>query len=476
MRPKPVTATGLCYTRQALLWRAALFPRWLPLYLLGIVALTLYPFLAPACEPRGWVMRMSPVDFAANLLAFLPLGLALHRASLLRALTLCFALSLTIELCQGYLPRFQDLSDLVSNTLGAFVGHRIGVAWTARWPGPLFRPVTRRIVLRAAAAILLTAALTATFIAPANDFSNWARFPLVIGNSVRGDHPWTGEIFEVALFDRSLEADEATPSTQDSSIPALWTAGGPILWLRFSGEEISGRIDGPAGPVRYRPRVGPSTGITQAGLQLLPSGVGLERWVSDHVVDRLTRTGELTLDLRLRAAAEHQYGPAQILSLANGRGQQNLTLAQRGSALSVRLRTPASAGNAAKPEAETRWGVVTREPQHIRLSYDGARIAIRVDARCQSTSHLALANAPLIKGHFLGLTLVLCTALSALALASFSRNPRLRLFLAGLGGGGAWSLLYAVGLWDYLETFGLAALLVGLLSLLGSLPLLRQPR
>ena len=150
-----------------------MFARWLPLYLLGIAAITLFPFVPPECEPRGWVMRMGRMDFAANLVAFVPIGAALHRSPLLRALALCFALSLTIEVCQGFLPRFQDASDLISNSLGAFIGHRIGVAWTRRWEGPLLRPVTRRIVLLATAPLLLTGALAEAYVAPGNDFSNW---------------------------------------------------------------------------------------------------------------------------------------------------------------------------------------------------------------------------------------------------------------------------------------------------------------
>ena len=107
-------------------WLTGAFPRWLPLYLLGIAALTLFPFAPPECTPGGWVVRWGVVDFSANLLAFVPIGLALHRSPRLRALLLAFALSLTIEMCQHWLPRLQDVSDLISNTLGAGLGHLLG--------------------------------------------------------------------------------------------------------------------------------------------------------------------------------------------------------------------------------------------------------------------------------------------------------------------------------------------------------------
>ncbi len=453
-----------------------MFPRWLPLYLLGIAALTLFPFLPPECESRGWVMRRDPTDFAANLVAFVPIGLALHRSPLLRAIGLAFALSLTIELCQGFLPRQQDITDLISNTLGALVGHRIGVAWATRWEGPLFRPVTRRIVLLAAAPILLIGALVEAFVAPANDFSSWSRFPLVIGNSAQGDRPWMGEISDVAVFDRALKAGETTPSAENPAIPALWAEGGPILWLRFGDEEPSGRVDGPSGPVRYVPEVGRSTVLTEASLQLLPSGVALEGWVSDHVVEQLRRTGELTLDVRLRAAVENQYGPARIVSLGGGPRFRNLMLGQQGSGLIARIRTPANGRAGTNAEAETHRGVVTREPQHVRLSYDGSQAVIRVDGTCEDAIHMGIANALPMMGPFLGVTLVLGTALPALAAASFSRNPRRRLGLALLGGGGAWGLLWASGIWDYLGDYTLVAFLLGAFALLTTVPFLRQSR
>lgn len=453
-----------------------MLPRWLPLYLTGIVALTLFPFLSPACEPGGWTLRIGLTDIVANTLAFVPIGLALRRLPLLGAVGLAIALSLTIELCQAYLPRLQDVTDLVSNTLGAFLGHRLGLAWSTRWQGPLLRPVSRQILLVAAAAVLLVGALSEAAVAPANDFSNWQKFPLIIGNSVQGDRPWMGEISEVAVFDRALDADANPRGTGDASAPSFWAEGGPIVWLRFGGKNPSGRVDGPSGPVRYLPKLDRSTAITPAGLQLLPSGLALESWVSDHIVGQLKQSGELTLDVYLQAAVANQYGPAQIVSLGNGRGLRNLILAQRGSGLSARLRTPANGGNNFKPEARTHRSVVRREPQHVRLRYDGSWATIHVDGKCEASGHMSLASALPMMGAFLGLTLVVCTALPALALASFSRNPRRRLVLAGLGGCGAWSLLWAAGIWSYLGHYSLIALLLGAVALISTVPLLLRPR
>jgi hypothetical protein len=40
------------------------------------------------------------------------------------------------------------------------------------------------------------------------DFSNWANYPLVLGNELTGDRTWLGKIYLVAIYNRSLTPDE----------------------------------------------------------------------------------------------------------------------------------------------------------------------------------------------------------------------------------------------------------------------------
>ena len=453
-----------------------MFPRWLPLYLLGIAALTLFPFEASQCPHHGWVVRVGPVDFVANLLAFLPIGLALHRSPFLRAVLLSFALSLTIELCQQWLPRSPDVTDLVSNTLGAAVGHVVARAWTARWPGPLMRPVTRRLVLMTVVPVLLAATLSEAVSKRANDFSNWEDYPLVIGNSAYGDRPWMGEVSELAIYDRALAPNETPASLGNTDQPALWVEGGPILWLRFEGDEMEGRIDGPTGPVRYVPQVDESTFVSGGGLTLLPSGLVLEPWVSQRVIDRLRESGRLSIDVRLRAHMPRQYGPARIVSVGDGGKLVNVLLAQQRSSLIGLIRTPANGRRGARAEVATTAGVVTTEEQRVRLTYDGSHGALWVDGRCEHVAQLALRNAPLLIGPFLGVTIVLLTGLSAQAAASFFRRPTPRLAMAVVAGGSAWALVSAAGGWSHLRSFAPDALVLGILSLAVVVPFLWRAR
>jgi hypothetical protein len=449
-----------------------MFPRWLPLYLLGIAALTLFPFQAPDCPRPGWSLRMESVDFGANLLAFLPIGLALYRSRLWRALLLAFGLSLTIELCQRWLPRNQNVVDLLSNTLGAAIGWGIARFWTARWPGPLLRPVTRRLALWAGAiAVTATVGMSATS-SPRHDFSNWESFPLVIGNSARGDRPWMGELSEIAIYDRAIGPGIQTKRAAPDDAPVLWAQGGPILWLRFAEDAATGRLDGPSGPVRFSPEIGDSTFVTQSGLTLRPSGIALEPWVSDHVSSRLREQGEMTVDLRLRAGAERQQGPARIVALGDGGRFRNFMLGQRRSGYVARIRTPANGRGGRRVEVETGNHSVTMREQQLRLIYDGSDGQLWVDGICTDDSPIAIATAPRLVGSLLGLSIVTCTALCALAVGLIVRRPYLRIGLSVLAGGAAWAVLRSLETWAHLPNFDTTAAALGVLSVVTAAPIL----
>jgi hypothetical protein len=452
-----------------------MFPRWLSLYLLAIAALTLFPFATPECPSAGWVVRFAGLDFLANLLAFAPIGIAQRRAPRWRALAVPIPLSLTIEICQQWLPRQQDVMDLVSNTLGAGLGHVVARYWMNRWPGPVLRPVTIRLALLLMAPGLLIITLDRTIARPANDFSNWADFPLVIGNSAQGNRPWMGEISEVALFDRALGGDEEAPILSSDDTPALWVEGGPVLWLRFDGGEPTGRIDGPSGPVRYEPHLEVPPVFTGAGLSLRPSGLRLEPWVSDHLTDRLRTAGRLTLDVRMRSHVERQWGPARIIDLGDGR-RRNVMLGQRGTKLVARIRTPSNGLGGGRAEIHSWDDAVSLEDQHVRLSYDGSRAVLWVDGRCEDVSHMAIVNAPRTVGPFLGVNIVLCTALAGLAAGAAARRRSTRLALGMLSGACAWTLLWQVGAWSHLTSFTGSAVALGALSLAAIVPILIRPR
>jgi glycopeptide antibiotics resistance protein len=76
-------------------------------------------------DPATWSRGIS-IEFVANILLFVPLGLmlrlALPRATWLGAAALGGATSIAIEVLQVWTPRVSDPRDLVANTLGALIG------------------------------------------------------------------------------------------------------------------------------------------------------------------------------------------------------------------------------------------------------------------------------------------------------------------------------------------------------------------
>ncbi len=455
-----------------------MFPRWLPLYLLGIAALTLFPFAAADCSRPGWGMKMGTFDFAANLVAFLPIGMALYRSPALRMTLLALGLSLTIELCQQWLPRQQDVTDLLANTSGAGVGWVVARFWTARWPGPVVRSVTRHWMLRATVVAILGAVAVQAAMATAHDFSNWESFPAIIGNSAWGDRPWTGQVSELEVYDRALgAAAEPTPGADTSGgagpdAPPLWAEGGPILWVRFAGQEPVGRVDGPGGPIAFSPQVEESTFLSQAGLALMPSGVVLQPWVSEHLIERLREVGAMTVDAQLRPRSLYQRGPAKIFAIGDGRRRRNLVLAQRGSRYVAQIRTPANGLGGARVEVETEVGAVTTTAQRLRLEYDGSGARLSIDGACVEDTPIGIYSAPLLLGSLLGVSIVICTAFGGMAAGSLVRRRTLRVLLTIAGGSGTWLFLRALDLWQHLPGFETEAAVLGVAAIAAALPVI----
>ena len=85
--------------------------------------------LATWLDPETWSRTVS-VEFVANILLFVPLGLllrlALPRVTWLGAVLLGGAVSVVVEVLQMATTRISDPRDVVANTLGALGGALLG--------------------------------------------------------------------------------------------------------------------------------------------------------------------------------------------------------------------------------------------------------------------------------------------------------------------------------------------------------------
>jgi VanZ family protein len=113
----------------------------LVLYVVGVVLIAVWPspvdrnFDGPLRGSIAWLQRhgldfvtYDRVEFAANIVFFIPLGLLLAalggRGRVMIAFATCVAVSLSIELGQAlFLPaRFASAGDVLANTVGAAIG------------------------------------------------------------------------------------------------------------------------------------------------------------------------------------------------------------------------------------------------------------------------------------------------------------------------------------------------------------------
>jgi hypothetical protein len=131
---------------------------------LAIGALTLLPHPRQAgfADLTPWTClvcgELGGVDVVLNLLLFLPLGAALHRAGLrpLHAAGAGALFSLAIELLQAFVVPGRDasISDFVTNTIGAALGAQLSQAWPL-----LARPSPRAAAWLAGGALAAWAAV-----------------------------------------------------------------------------------------------------------------------------------------------------------------------------------------------------------------------------------------------------------------------------------------------------------------------------
>lgn len=184
------------------------------LVLVGILVATLTPspgtratppFLCFACGEQGGV------DFAANIVLFVPLGFALAMATGRRwaSVGVCVAATLAIEFLQYRVVAGRDssLSDLVANTLGGWLGVELGVRWRF-----LSRPTVRGATLLTigwSALFAITCSLASEALSPApvarTLWLQWAPERLRY-------EPFSGRLIEVQVGDIALSPGPVPPS------------------------------------------------------------------------------------------------------------------------------------------------------------------------------------------------------------------------------------------------------------------------
>lgn len=400
-----------------------IYTRTAPIILLFILAVTVVPtgFRVPSAE--SITLGFQPWGFAANILLFFPLGLALGGMGILPAAGRGAALSLAIELAQFFLEaRHPEPSDLAANTLGALCGAAVG-----RWPGLRFGWRFDRVLLGRVAAFgaALPLILFGIFFHLRASLWTWdPSYKLAVGDELTGDRTWQGDISEIAIFNVPLDPDIF-----------------PMLADEGPGSIAANRQLFPEAPVFER-----TTPLNLEHLRGIPL---LEGSDAQKFFDALVNTENFTVLLWCRPATSRQTGPARIITYSLDTAVRNFTLGQQNRRVAFRVRTLISDPNAIAFSSSTAPVLSENEDVLLAASYDGQFSRIYVDGFLAQEDDLADPALfwAVLSTEFLPGILVLLGALPAITLLGLAR-PRdhlLQWCVAGAAGGAVGILFLATG-------------------------------
>jgi len=218
----------------------------------------------------------------------------------------------------------------------------------------------------------------------AGTMDNWdAGFHLALANELTQDRPWLGEYHLVAVYDRTLTAEEVQQHFKGGSrsvpVDAL------VLYTFTAG---AGDVVGDASRAR-------------GGITLRISDPSAVEWVKDgglairapvliasvepsaELSAAIAKTRAISIEAWVKPATTAQSGPARIVTLSQNPLQRNFALGQEADTYEVRLRTTATSENGLP-------GVTTpaREAGHVQATRDadGSYAMIYVPAAGQTVA------------------------------------------------------------------------------------------
>ncbi|MER3447002.1 MAG: hypothetical protein C4291_09240 [Candidatus Dadabacteria bacterium] len=387
-------------------------------YLLYLLILTMIPFrfsISPGRYFELWesFYTVSISDFIINVILFIPFGFLLFLlmkntvwkdyTKILICSILGTSLSFIVEIYQLFLPRDSTLSDVVINTIGAFIGAVVAKFYYNKTV-EIIRYIWNRIQMSKFLLILLIALYSLTilslsvlpnqffnlrnwnsnFISQFTDFRNWINFQnwdpnftFQLGNLPTLDRPWFGKMYLVAIYNRALSDSEvytnfiAGPYPIDSNR----IKDGLIALYNFregGGKDIhdSSGFGQPLNLAVYNPsRV---RWLTPNGLEILGNTIIQRKDPVEKLYSTIKNTNTLTIEVWVEPDKFSQAVLGRIVSFSAGSTPplSNFTLAQRGKNLYFLLRTPLTGLNGTNRALITKDNFLTKEIQHLVITYE----------------------------------------------------------------------------------------------------------
>jgi glycopeptide antibiotics resistance protein len=373
-----------------------------------VLIATLHPFdfnFHKISSPSQILSNFNNVSFFKdqinNLLLFMPFGFGLasfleknkiqnkHKDKIqifwkiLIITLLSAALSSTVEVLQIFIPsRTPTPADIMNNTIGGILG---SISFSL-WNSPILTSALAKIENNRhspkAIAILFSFYILAIFLiySPWKEglnFSNWENdYPLIVGNETSKDRGWNGYIANLNLLDKAIPQQEISKIFNDKQ------------FFEKPGNSTVARYDF-IGEGSYPDKTGKTSNLVWQGSpqEINPKKgilINTNNWLqtekkASYINQRISNTSELTLSTIISTANTQQLGPARIISLSGGTGHRNLTLAQDGSSLHLRLRTPMTGENGSELKLNVPSIFANTNTHHLVITYSEPLLKVYVD-------------------------------------------------------------------------------------------------
>lgn len=376
-------------------------------YLFYLLILTMSPFESAVSSVIRYelVVNLNAKHFALNILLFIPFGFLMF--SLIRnnpwedyiKIFICVALgaslSFIIETYQLFLFRASELSDIFSNTTGAFIGAVLAKFYHNRVVGIIrynWIRIQRSKYLLILIVVLYSVIVFSLSVFPIQhvDFRNWdPSFTFQIGNEATLDRAWVGKIYLVAIYNRDLLDEEVSTNFKEGPYSRSSTRIKDGLVASYNFKENGGKtvhdISGFGSPLNltvYTPSK--VRWLTPNGLEILDSTIIRSQSPAEKLYNAIKSTNEFTVEAWIAPGNISQEGPARIVSFSEDPYLRNFTLGQQEKDMHFRVRTPASGLNGTRTNLKTIDNFLTTEIQHLVATYRGGIETLFVNGVKQS--------------------------------------------------------------------------------------------
>lgn len=326
--------------------------------------------------------KTSLLDIVINLAMLIPFGFlgALFLRHLGNSKTktiviiagISFMISVSIETLQLFLPRMTSGVDILNNTISGMIGAFLALKTSQRKMFAFFINLRTekkwiwRLIVATYFILLIIVFLLPSFL---NTLENWDEsYHLLLGNEGTRDRPWSGTIYALKFFDRSLDDNDVKALLYQNSTHSIKT-NLPVPLLE---------IDADDGKLMFQILDGKNFPGTFAKNFLEIKGRKLVRSVVPPVqlIRSLKQSKAFTIYANFSPASMNQTGPARIVSLSSDPINRNFTLGQVKNRLNFRVRTPLTGANGSKVSLFSDAIVFPHQPNKILATFNRGEMRI----------------------------------------------------------------------------------------------------